>query len=174
VFPGRDGVPGTADDIQPFNNFLQQQTALSVDGTPFWPTPDAVFDDTHLSTSLIGDSVSISLCIVNRGDAALGSPVYVSRYRDSAEPANHLATDSLMEYILPGDTGYLTVGAGSLSSRPPFVQLVVSLNDDGVTYPYPVQPECDCSDSIRTRLCPVLHLLMKKDAALNGEQNNGT
>ncbi|MDR1221580.1 MAG: hypothetical protein LBL07_01700 [Tannerella sp.] len=162
MFPGKDSVPGTANDIQPFNNFLQQQTALSADGTPFWPTPNAVFDNTQISTSLIGDPVSISLRIVNQGDAALGNPVYVSLYYDSVKPANWLATDSLPAYILPGNTGCLTVGARHLSSQPPFVQLVIRLNDDGVTDPYPVQPECDCSDSIRTHLSPVLHLMMKE------------
>jgi hypothetical protein len=59
------------------------------------------------------------------------------------------------------------------------VQLIVRLNDngkfDGNGDPvYPVQDECDCSDSIRTRLSPVLHLMMKKDASLNGVQYNGT
>jgi uncharacterized repeat protein (TIGR02543 family) len=59
------------------------------------------------------------------------------------------------------------------------VQLIVRLNDngkfDGNGDPvYPVQDECDCSDSIRTRLSPVLHLMMKKDASLNGVQENGT
>jgi hypothetical protein len=173
VFPGKDGVLGTDDDVRPYNNFLQQQTTLNTNGTPLWLTPDAIFDDMHISTSVVGDSVSISLCIVNRGDAALGSPVYAALYRDSVKPANWLATDSLVGYILPGDTGCLTVGVGNITSFPPFVQLVVRLNDNNGAK-YPVQDECDCGDSIRTRLSPVLHLLMKKDATLNGIQHNGT
>ncbi|MDR1335425.1 MAG: FG-GAP-like repeat-containing protein [Tannerella sp.] len=180
VFPGRDSIPGTADDVQPFNNFLQQQTALNADGIPFWPTPDAVFDKSQPPlASLTGDSVSISLCIVNQGDAALGSPVYATLYKDSVKPGNIIATDSLVGYILPGDTDCLTVGVRDINPFLPFVQLVIRLNDNGAlnddgSLKYPAQDECDCSDSIRTRLSPVLHLMMKKDATLNEVQYNGT
>jgi uncharacterized repeat protein (TIGR02543 family) len=174
VFTGPDGQFGVGDDLRPYNAFLKQQTTIDTTGVPIWLTPDAVFDDKQISVSMIGDSVSISICIVNRGDAALGSPVYASLYRDSVKPTNRLATDSLMKYILPGDTGCLSVGVGNVSSLPSFVQFVVRLNDDGVTDPYPVQAECDCSDSIRVRLNPALYLLMEKEATLNGVQDNGT
>jgi uncharacterized repeat protein (TIGR01451 family) len=77
-----------------------------------------------------------------------------------------------MEKAQKGETGCLTVGVGNITSQPPFVQLVVRLNDNGVTYP--VQDECDCGDSIRTGLSPSLHLMMKKDASLNnGATENG-
>jgi uncharacterized repeat protein (TIGR02543 family)/uncharacterized repeat protein (TIGR01451 family) len=123
-------------------------------------------------TSVVGDSVSISLCIVNQGDAALGSPVYATLYRDSVKPGNIITTGSLAGFILPGDTGCLTVGVGDINPFLPFVQLVVRLNDNNGTYP--VQDECKCNDSIRTRLSPAIHLMMKKDASLNGgATNNG-
>ncbi|MDR0575061.1 MAG: FG-GAP-like repeat-containing protein, partial [Tannerella sp.] len=41
VFPGANGAFGDGDDLQPFNAFLQQQTALSRNGTPYWLTPRA-------------------------------------------------------------------------------------------------------------------------------------
>jgi uncharacterized repeat protein (TIGR02543 family) len=178
VFPGPDDL-NTLDDVRPYNAFLKQQTTLSKDGMPFWPLPDAVFDDTQpVTVTLDGDSVSIILCIANRGSAALGSPVYASLYRDSVKLENLLATDSLAGYIYPGDTACLTVGAGNISSEP-FVQLVVRLNDngkfDGNGDPiYPAQDECDCSDSIRARLSPVLYLMMKKDASIDNVSNRGT
>jgi uncharacterized repeat protein (TIGR01451 family) len=172
VFPGKDGIWGTADDVRPYNNFLQQQTTLNRGGMPIWLAPDAVFDESQISTSVVGDSVSISICIVNQGDAALGSPVYVTLYRDSIKPENIIKTDSLARYILPGDTDCLTVGIRDINPFLPFVQLIVRLNDNGLTYP--VQDECDCDDSIRMRLNPAIHLMMKKDATLNGMQENGT
>lgn len=39
-FAGNDRLMGTADDIQPFNSFLQQQTTLDKFGEPFWALPE--------------------------------------------------------------------------------------------------------------------------------------
>jgi hypothetical protein len=173
VFPGNDGLLGTPDDVQPYNNFIQQQTSLSIKGTPLWLMPDATFDESQISTSVAGDSVSISICIINRGDAVLGSPVYATLYKDSVDVVNNIiATGSLAGYIQPGDTACMTIGVRDIRPFLPFVQLVVRLNDNGVTYP--VQDECHCDDSTRTRLSPALHLMMKKNATLNGMQDNGT
>jgi uncharacterized repeat protein (TIGR02543 family) len=161
---GPDSIAGTPDDVQPYNGFLKQSTVIDRFGNMVMYAPDAIFDRSQIA--MAGDSVSISLCIVNRGDAALGRPVYVTLYRDSATPGNRITTDSIAGYILPGDTGCLTVGVRDIKPLLPFVQFVVRLNDDGRTYP--VQAECDCSDSLRTHVNPALHLMMKVDAVLNG------
>jgi uncharacterized repeat protein (TIGR02543 family) len=171
--PGKNGTPGDSDDVFLFNGIFEQQTLRDADGNDLRLMPDAVFDDTQTSVSLTGDSVTVSIGIINRGDAAFGRPVYASLYRDSVKAANRLATDSLMAYIRPGNTGRMTVGAGNVRSQLPFVQLVVRLNDDG-GLKYPVQTECNCNDSIRAHLSPALHLMMKIDASLNSTPGNGT
>jgi hypothetical protein len=177
VFAGNDGLKGTTDDVQPYNDYRRQQTVLNRDGYPLWPAADAVFDATHLSaahalTSAGLDSASVSLCIVNAGDAAIGSPVYASIYRENCDyPANYIATDSIVGVFQAGDTACLTVGVGDIRSYLPFTQLVVRLNDRNGVYPY--QEECDCADSVRVLVNPALTLLMTKQATLNGVQHNG-
>jgi uncharacterized repeat protein (TIGR02543 family) len=159
-------------DRHPYNAFLQQQTVINAEGIPIWVTPDAVFDESRISTSTVDDSVSLSLCFINQGDAPIGNPVYVTLYRDSVKPSHIIMTDSLREYIHPGDTGCLTVGVSNIRRFMPFVHLAVRLNDNGKTYP--VQPECDRCDSVRRRLNPAIYLMMRKNATLNGERNDGT
>jgi uncharacterized repeat protein (TIGR02543 family) len=172
--PGKNGIPGDGDDMFPFNSVFQQQTMLDSLGNPLWLTPDAVFDGGALTVALHdGDSLRISFGVVNRGDAALGSPVCVTLYRDSVGTGNVIATDSITGYLHPGDTVRMTVGTDRFASLPPFTQLVVRLNDRG-DGAYPVQQECDCGDSIRTRANPALHLMMNKASFLDGARYDGT
>jgi hypothetical protein len=179
VFPGKDRVTGTADDTRPFNNYLQQQTTiLGISGTPVWVTPDAVFDsDAEITAVSVGDSVSIRICIANTGDAPLGRPVYATLYKDNIHPDSIIKTDSIDGIIQPGDTDCLTIGVADINPFLPFVQLIVRLNDrgewDGADDKYPYQQECHYCDSIRKRLNPARHLMMKKNATLNGVQHNG-
>ncbi|MDR0697865.1 MAG: hypothetical protein LBG28_01390 [Tannerella sp.] len=170
-FVGEDGFWETSDDVQPYNNFRRQQTILSHNGIPLWLAPNAVFDESHISTSNVGDSVSVSICIVNKGNAAIDPPVYATLYKDDVNPGNIIATNRIDGYIQPGDTACLTIGVSNVRSFLPFVQLVVRLNDNGATYP--VQMECDCGDSVRMRPNPALHLMMTKNATLNGTPRNG-
>jgi uncharacterized repeat protein (TIGR02543 family)/uncharacterized repeat protein (TIGR01451 family) len=185
-FPGPDGQPGTYDDVQPFNSFIKQPTELSKNGTPLWITPDAVFDDAQIETTVDGNSISVTVCITNLGDAALTAPLYATLYRDTIYPdgstdsnsallpnGNIIKTDSLMSAIPVGETGCLTVSVPDITPYLPFFQLFVRINDkDGK---YPMQLECNYGDSIRIRLNPAMHLMMKKHAALNyGPQDDGT
>jgi uncharacterized repeat protein (TIGR02543 family) len=173
VFMGKDDSIGTSDDERPYNGYLMQQTTLlGIIGTPIWPTPDAVFDDgTQISMTSVGDSISVTVCITNTGDAPLGSPVYVTLYRDSIrhDPARIVKTDSLAGYILPGETACLTTGVRDIRPYLPFVKLLVSINDNGEMYP--VQPECPegTGDSVRAKPNPALHLMMEKHATLRGD-----
>jgi hypothetical protein len=177
IFPGRDGAAGTSDDLQPYNNFLQQQTTLSQNGVPLWLMPNAVFDPAQTVVTRDGDSVSIGVCIVNKGDAALGAPVYATLYRDSVKQNNIIVTESINGNILPGDTACLTFGIPNIRPVLPFVQFVVRLNDkgewDGGNDKYPYQMECDCSDSVQIKINPALDLMMRKSATLNGVTDTG-
>ena len=163
VFPGDDGVLGTPDDVRPYNAFLQQQTILSKDGVPIWLTPDVYPDPLLVSSSVVGDSVSITIGIVNQGDAAIGSPVYVSLYKESVSSSNYMITDSAEIQIAPGGTGYVTVRIPDMTLFPA-LNIVVRVNDDGTKFTY--QPECDDTNNTITIQNPALHLFMKKDATL--------
>jgi uncharacterized repeat protein (TIGR02543 family) len=176
AFSGNDGITGTADDVRPYNNFLQQQTMLDGSGMPLWITPDGIFDEAQSYASRTGDSITLHACITNRGDAALGEPVYVTVYRDNASPANKIRTDSIDGLVLAGSTRCLTVGipADTVYKYLPFVRLVVRLNDNGKADGYPAQPECVTDDSVTVVINPALSLMMKKRATLLGERNSGT
>ncbi|MDR1746413.1 MAG: DUF11 domain-containing protein, partial [Tannerella sp.] len=174
ILPGADGIIGTGDDVQPYNNFLQQQTELSSNGTPLWLTPDMVFQS--VDATRVGDSVRVTVCFENLGDAMLGSPTYLTYYRDSISAASQHKVDSVVHLIEPGaDTCKVTM----LSAFPAFAQLVIRLNDRGFiggASTYPVQTECHYEDSISNPLNPALSLYMKKRAWLNSETDsrNGT
>jgi hypothetical protein len=170
VFAGADGKFGTADDVRPYNNFLQQQTLLNMDGVPVWLTPDAIFDESKSNASDTGDSITINVCITNQGAAAMSGPVYVTVYKDDISSANILKIDSLNGYIYSYSTGCLTIGISSIKNIP-IVRLIVRLNDNGTVYP--VQPECDYGNSLTFIFNPAIKRMMKKDATLNGIQCNG-
>ncbi|MDR2764842.1 MAG: hypothetical protein LBB90_07410 [Tannerella sp.] len=147
VFPGADGIMGTSDDVRPYNNFLQQQTALNMNGTRLWLTPDVLpvgnpvyeyFND--------GDSLRVTFTVENRGDAAAVAPFYTGVYRNEVTAATHVHTDSIMQMISPGATVTHT------AVIPHFTQvfdlsdsLILRLNDRGGTH-Y-VQQECDTTNN---------------------------
>ncbi|MDR2914481.1 MAG: FG-GAP-like repeat-containing protein [Tannerella sp.] len=172
VFPGIDGVLGTPDDIRPYNNFLQQQPIVDSYGVSVFLSPDAMPIQSLTSSTVIGDSVSITVAIVNKGDAAIGSPVYVTLYKESISGANKIVTGSLDGYINPNDTGYITVSIADITPFLPMVNIIIRINDDGASFTY--QPECDDTNNEMTYLNPALALMMKKNATLNGTPDNGS
>jgi hypothetical protein len=158
---------GNSNGIQPYNNFMQQQTTLNRNGVAVWITPNAVFDPAQTYAIRDGDSVAIHVCITNNGDAPIGKPVYFSLYRDDVDdPDNYLTTDSIDVLLQPGEGACIDIGIPDVNPKLPFVELVVRLNDRNGVYPY--QQECDCGDSIQARFNPARDLMMKKDATLNG------
>jgi uncharacterized repeat protein (TIGR01451 family) len=172
VFAGEDGILGTADDVRPYNNIMQQQTLLNKDGVPVYAVSDATLSSPLISNSITGDSVSVTIGIINQGSAALGSPVYATLYKESISAANKIATGTLTGYISPKDTGYLTVEIPDITLFQPIFNLIIHVNDDGAGLAY--QPECDDTNNELTVLSPFLSLLMKKEAKLNGTTHNGT
>jgi uncharacterized repeat protein (TIGR01451 family) len=171
-FAGDDGILGNSDDVYPFNNYLQQATLLNTNGTPLWITPDAEFQS--VAAERFGDSIKVTVCIENTGDAAFGNPIFITFYKDSISAASQIKVDSLEAYLEPGnDTCRLTV----LPAFPAFTDLVIRLNDKGYTAGvshYPWQPECNYSDSVDARTNPALSAYMKKRASMNGVAGNGS
>ena len=140
VFPGANGSLGDIDDVRPYNNFLQQQTTLNIEGEPLWLTPDFVLfgtPGTHYYAA--GDSLVISnICVRNDGDARGDDNIKIAVYRNSRATANLIAAYTLPAGINIGATRCYSIridGASSLSSA----NLLVVLNDDGAQYP---QDEC--------------------------------
>jgi uncharacterized repeat protein (TIGR02543 family)/uncharacterized repeat protein (TIGR01451 family) len=164
VFPGDDGILGTSDDIRPYNNVLQQQTKLNVNGTPIWLTPDVYPDPTLTSTVVTGDSVCIRVGIVNQGDAALGPPVYAALYKETVSLANFLLYDSANIQIMHGDTAYVDIRIPDMNLLPPVQNIVIRVNDNGEKFMY--QNGCDGTNNVTIIRNPALHLLMKKNAIL--------
>ena len=171
VFAGPDHILGTADDVRPYNGFLLQQTALDKYGMPVWLTPDVVPDESISKTVSSGKAVEITMGIINQGDAVIGSPVYVTLYKESVSATNQIVTGSADSYILPGDTGYVTVIINDIEPYMPMLNIIARVNDDGTSFTY--QTECDDSNNEMTILNPVLSLMMKKNASIDNNPDNG-
>jgi uncharacterized repeat protein (TIGR02543 family) len=164
---GPDGLLNTPDDRRPYNAFLQQQTTIDATGLPVRLTPDAVADPTISSAyTVTGNTVAVRVGIINRGDAALGPPVYVTLYRDFVAPDRKLAVGSEPALTINrGDTGYVTVPLNM--DTLPVAKITVRVNDSGTAYPY--QPECDSLTNNTMEITlfkPTLGREMKKDATL--------
>jgi hypothetical protein len=160
VFPGVDGIPGNGDDLRPYNNFMQQQTSLSINGTTIWLTPDASVTGTPaVNYHANGDSLVVTLQITNTGDAALSAPFYISAYKNSVDAANKMATDSSTVTVNTGETKPVTVIIRNLSSYTPLTNILISINDRGAaTY---VQPECSYTNNTLTH--PFADILMARN-----------
>ena len=169
VFPGPDGIPGNGDDIRPYNSFLQQHTYLSVEGLPIWVTPDVETDSSLVTITVTGNSVTVTVGLVNIGDVPFGPPAYVTLYKDNLQ--NKMVTGSANIQIIPGDTGYVSVTIPDITVYNP-VNILVRINDDGTKYPY--HQECDTLNNDVYITNPALYLLMKKNATLNSVQSNGS
>ena len=172
LFPGEDGMYGTGDDVRPYNGFLQQQTVLSKNGNPVWVTPDVITDESLIHSSVSGNSVTLTVGMMNRGDVALGSPVYVTLYKESVSGVNKIGTGSANIQIMPGDTGYVTVTIPDIRPYLPMINIIAKINDNGNTFLN--HPECDSLNNELAFLNPAISLMMEKNATLNGTPDNGT
>ena len=160
---------------RPFNSFLKQPTMLNKNGDLFWPLANAETDASLSSISVSGNATNITVGVINKGSTALVPPFYVTVYKNAIAGANIIATQSENIQINPGDTAYITVFIPDLTVHQPVINLLVSVNDNGVVFP--VQPECDDGNNNISFLNPFLSRLMKKDAKIlipNAVQQNGT
>jgi uncharacterized repeat protein (TIGR02543 family) len=142
VFPGSDGQLYSNDDIRPYNNFLQQQTMLNENGTPFRLASNAGFDGLPVFRyDAAGDSLVITVKVKNTGDLGLLDPLYISTLKreGTASTPELIAIDSINPSEANPVTATLTVR--NFSTYYPFASIIVKLNSkDGVTY---IQPDCD-------------------------------
>jgi hypothetical protein len=131
VFPGADGITGTADDIRPYNNFLQQQTFLGKNGTPVWLLSDAkIVGNQSYNYFTSGDSLCITVTVTNLGDAALIPPFYVAAYKNSDAVANKMAIGSITSRIDIGDTVSTNNVIHNFSTYMPISDIVIRMNDN--------------------------------------------
>jgi hypothetical protein len=126
---------------RPYNNFLQQQTILNIDGDPLWLLPDFALVgsmNTHYHTA--GDSLVISnLCIKNEGDARGGDSIQIAVYRNSRAPSNLINVYKRPAAIDLNDTRCYSIKINGVSSIGA-ANLYIEINDNGLRHP---QTECD-------------------------------
>jgi len=146
LFPGFDGVLGTADDVRPFNGFLMQQTLLNQNGTPLWKAADIKWCQEPAMT-VAGDSIVFTGCIKNVGDAALITPIFITFYKNDTIPANipnNIMKYDSINYTLMKDSSYtFRIVIHNISQYAPVDTIWFSVNDKNGDYPYQVQCAVD-------------------------------
>ena len=136
-FPGRSGLY----DIQPYNNFLQQQTTIDQYGVPYMPLANIVWT-TEPSITFKGDSAIITGCIKNEGSVGMQPPIYIAYYKNTTSTANFLILDSIPQPLLPGGSLCFTSVLNNISTFGEVNTIWISVNDMG-TGVYPYQPQCE-------------------------------
>ena len=173
VFAGKDGIFGTDDDVRPFNNFLQQQTTLNSKGVPFWPAPDAQADESTSTAIASGNNVIVNACFTNDGSAPIGSPVYVSVYKNSISTANKIAAGSANISVGAGASGCVSVTITDAGSMTDLSSIVVRINDRDGNFDY--QTECIITNNVMSLLNPFALSKTARiipNAAVNGTYSN--
>jgi hypothetical protein len=145
IFSGPDGQLGTSDDVRPYNGYLQQQTTLSVKGTPLWTTPNIKSLSTNYAYYQNGDSLHIYITLTNTGSAPTQIPYYITAYNDAVNTGNLMVTGSVMQTIQVKDTIQITLKIDDFSDFIPLDRIIIRLNDKGqAAYD---QAECDYSSN---------------------------
>ena len=131
--------------------------------------PD-VYPVASIIAEMVDDSLKITLDVVNGGVAAIGSPIYVSLYRETLSPqsftyAERIAVDSIDLRIMPGTTETFVIKVADITSYLPLGNIVIRLNDNGGDI-FPYQPECDDTNNTVTITSPTIYSTMKKNAIL--------
>ena len=131
IFAGEDGILGTPDDIQPFNNFLQQQTILSGNGTPLWLAANAQIAGTPTFTyNEVADEMEITLQVKNVGDIALLDPFYVTAYKDIIGGSSK-HTYRYESIIAVGETVTISFSVPNFQTWIPYHFIILKINDRG-------------------------------------------
>ena len=118
-----------------------------------------------------GNAVSVTVGINNQGDAPIGSPVYVTLYKNSVSAANKIASGSSNITIAAGGTGTVVVNIPNIMPHMPFADIIVRVNDNDGTFP--AEAECGMLNNEMTLINPLLNLLVKKDAELLSVSGRG-
>jgi hypothetical protein len=140
-YPGGNNQSGDADDLRPYNAFLQQQTLIDRRGAPVWPAPDGTIVGTpQFEYHAGGDTMRIRLTIANTGAAGFHPPLYIAVYKDRVEAARTIAVDSILSPVNAGDTVEVSIVLPGFSGLLLPDSLIIRLNDRGqAAY---VQGEC--------------------------------
>jgi hypothetical protein len=146
VFPGNDTVLGTADDVRPYNGFLQQQTILNKNGNKLWLLPNIkMANNPTFYYHANGDSLQIFIFVTNIGDALMNMPFYVSAYANTVTTTNKMTTQTYTTIVPIGDTVKISFTIAKLSSYQSLNNILVRLNDKGdAKYD---QLECNYTDN---------------------------
>jgi hypothetical protein len=128
VFPGLDGdINNSADNLRPFNGFMQQQTCMDKNGIPVMLTPNVFFTETptfyHDDS---GDSLLIYMQVKNTGEVDLQTPFYISAYKNGTD---RISIDSSMLRAGTGKTRHLTVKIRKFSQALPLNNITVVVNN---------------------------------------------
>ncbi len=141
-FAGEDGILGNADDVSPYNNFLQQQTSLNKNGTPFWLAANAQIKGTPIMKyDMDNDSMTVTIKVRNEGEIAFQNPFYITLYKDNVgnkRKQTHIHKGVVgkneevdMTFVIPNYQAEWTPNEG----------IVINLNDKGDGLPQ--QSVCD-------------------------------
>ena len=144
VFPGNDGILGTADDVRPYNNFLQQQTILNKNGNPLWTVPDYELLPNWTVEKNNDQSISFHFCVTNIGDANGSTPFHISLYKDTCDASNLIATNNYNTVPAVDDTICYDLSVPNFANIS-YSKLILSINDKGeCTH---IIPECDYTNN---------------------------
>ncbi|MBK5719723.1 T9SS sorting signal type C domain-containing protein [Dysgonomonas sp. Marseille-P4677] len=152
IFPGKDKILGTSDDVRPYNGFLLQQTVLNRDGYPLFLTPNVQIvnsDQIAYEYDSETDRLTIkNLELTNKGDATLNAPIMVSIYKDAINSGNLITTHQEPASIAKGETITITFEIEGFGKHIPTDKLIISINDDGTGKTnQPVCEECEPNNS---------------------------
>ena len=131
--------------IQPFNNFLQQQTLISAEGNPYRLVANIIWEKPDPTMTYAGDSLVFKGCIKNIGEVALQKPFYISYYKNDTIVPNLIDTVSINYTIMKDSTLCFRIAHKDISKIPNIggmTSIWISINDKG-TGKYPFQAQCD-------------------------------
>ena len=135
---------------RPYNNYWQQQTILNKWGDPYWPAAEVVWEE-EPSARLAGDSLIVTGCIRNIGQAAIKEPIYVSFYKNNTGALNFLKTDSIMKQVDAGSAYcFRVVIKNFIATYGAMNSIWFSFNDRNGIYPY--QAQCYVDDRRQVKL----------------------
>jgi uncharacterized repeat protein (TIGR02543 family)/uncharacterized repeat protein (TIGR01451 family) len=154
----------TADDVRPFNNFMQQQAPLDFNGVAYWPKPDLIaIEQGSFLAAGSSNTVTVRVAVYNNGNITAVAPVYATFYNERISAATKLGVGTHNNVINPGDTAYIEI---SFNANTPLSTVIARVNDNNGAFP--VIPEC-VEDNNKISLAN-----MKKDASIDSLHDNGT
>ena len=127
----------------PYNAVLAQGTTISQNGESLFLTPNPVPDSIYYTYNPSADVLTVSVKIVNKGEAPLNAPVYASLYDKSY--STHIASGTSATGADADDTTTVTITVNTAGNYMPFDSLAIRVNDNGTNLS--VQSECDTTDN---------------------------